>query len=668
MQMHENAQNWKITAKENRMKFKITKQDLLLASRRMSYASAASLPLSFKLGDRLIHGIPDDFAPKTEQKFIDSNIVETVITGTNAAGLTIRAEILEYRDFPTVEYTVYFTNNGKEDTEVLSEIRAIDADFCGSDPVLHHGTGDNCGIDGYLWFDDAITGEGITINPVDDGTSCNGAYPFFRVIFEDYVLTGAVGWTGTWMASFRKNEMGINLIAGQKYCNFKILPGETMRTPRMCLMITDTNSQLRSMNIWRHFYNKHIMPKQWGQNIPPKACMHVFNYKAPEFTGATEDSQIYGLNQYIKKGTKPDLWWFDAGFYKCDGDWPKIGTWKEDTTRFPNGLAPVGEECAKNNIDLMVWFEPERVTAGSEIETEHPEFLLRAKNDDGNYDYNSLFNLGDPKALAWMIDRIDTLIKKWHITCYRQDFNFAPFRYWRQNEAEDRLGALENLSIQGYYKYWDTLLLRNPGLFLDSCASGGRRNDLETLRRSVPFQYTDFGLGDHKIKQKQHQQLFQWAPYFRAHTFAWDNNNIVDDVAFFNAFAPAVTYTANVWDDESQFEVGRKMLPIWRRAAELELTGEFYPQMESTRSDKDFYCVHFYDQDKKEGFVLFIRNRECEQESFTAKLALCPKCEYIVENPLTGETYVKSGAELQEFTQSLDQRQGAVWFFKKVVK
>ena len=72
---------------------------------------------------------------------------------------------------------------------------------------------------------------------------------------------------------------------------------------------------------------------------------------------------------------------------------------------------------------------------------------------------------------------------------------------WIRNEAEDRIGAIENLHVQGYLKFWDELILRNPGLWIDSCASGGRRNDLETMRRAVPLHYTDMGYGEHQLSR-----------------------------------------------------------------------------------------------------------------------------------------------------------------------
>ena len=39
---------------------------------------------------------------------------------------------------------------------------------------------------------------------------------------------------------------------------------------------------------------------------------------------------------------------------------------------------------------------------------------------------------------------------------------------------------------------WDELRRRHPGLWIDNCASGGRRIDLETLTRSLPLWPSDF--------------------------------------------------------------------------------------------------------------------------------------------------------------------------------
>lgn len=70
-----------------------------------------------------------------------------------------------------------------------------------------------------------------------------------------------------------------------------------------------------------------------------------------------------------------------------------------------------------------------------------------------------------------------------------------PAPVWAECDAaagDDRKGFTENQYVSGYLTLWDELIERYPDMMIDSCASGGGRNDLETLRRSVPLHCSDF--------------------------------------------------------------------------------------------------------------------------------------------------------------------------------
>ena len=83
------------------------------------------------------------------------NIVQYVIEGCNDEGLQIRAEYLEYRDFPVTEWVVYFTNLGEKTTSILSDV-CVGGDLLCPSPVLEHGNGDTFYPDGYQFFKDAV--------------------------------------------------------------------------------------------------------------------------------------------------------------------------------------------------------------------------------------------------------------------------------------------------------------------------------------------------------------------------------------------------------------------------------------------------------------------------------------------------------------------------------
>ena len=51
--------------------------------------------------------------------------------------------------------------------------------------------------------------------------------------------------------------------------------------------------------------------------------------------------------------------------------------------------------------------------------------------------------------------------------------------------TQDRQGITEIRYVEGMYTFLDELQQRHPDLIIDNCASGGRRLDLEMIRRSV---------------------------------------------------------------------------------------------------------------------------------------------------------------------------------------
>lgn len=640
---------------------------MALQSNLFPFKKPESCPISFYIDGIPYRGIPESFHPKVKRTQIDASVILYTVTGRHASGLLIRLEAMIYRDFSVTDWIAYFENDTDHASPIVSDIKIINGTIHGNNCILEHNNGDTCTPDGYTITETGMeNGASVSLSPFG-GTSCCGAGPYMRLSFDSFGVNLAIGFTAGWQADFRGERDGVSLSVGQRRCHMSILPGEVIRTPRVTMQAYAGNT-VRGRNAWRQFYFAHILPKENGSPLPPKLCMHVFCDGGPEFTGTTTEHQIKGLHQYIARGMKPDIWWIDAGWYPCNGEWPHTGTWEADLNRFPGTLSEIGQACDDRDVQLLLWFEPERVQKNTWIYDHHPEWLFT------NDSVNALFNLGNPAACDWLIDHVDHLIKSFHVRIYRQDFNFSPAEYWEQYEAEDRIGALENLHVQGYLRYWDTLLDRNPGLWIDSCASGGRRNDLDTMRRAVPLHYTDVGYGNHPIKHKQHRLMFEWIPYFRAHNMSWDDENgmyinnasrLVDRFAFHCALAPALTNMTTYDAPEEEYETASVMLPIWRRAAELELRADYYPLTACNADPTQYYAMQFDDPDAGDGFVQIIRYAKTEEEPFLLHMVTHdPDAVYFFENMETGDMMQLTGAQLEEgIPLSLEKRSGAVWFY-----
>lgn len=638
-------------------------------------SSPDSIPMAFTYSGQDIAGLPREWNPVSARRRVDANIVETIHTATDpVTGLNLRVEVTEYSDFPVVEWVAWLTNTGAGSTPLISNVRALDATFAGTDPVLTHCNGDFCNIDGYKPTRTPIAkGDTLTQAPTG-GRSCDRAYPYYRLQFADAGLTLAIGWPAQWSGTFTGTSDGVAISAGQERLSAKLKPGESIRTPRITLLAHE-GDEARGVNVWRRWYRAHILPRVDGQPLAP-TLQSAATDEGEEFTGATAQNQLRYQAMMVEKGFDLDVWWIDAGWYPCrneDGDrrWVRTGTWRPDPERFPNGLAKIGVQATQLGMRFLLWFEPERVTPGSELYETRPEWLLRRDKPDTN----TLLNLGNPECRQWLTDNVCDLIRESGIGVYRQDFNFEPLEFWRDNDADDRQGMNENLHVQGYLKYWDDLLERNPGLWIDSCASGGRRNDLETMRRSVPLHYTDHGYGDHPTKLAFHHTLFSWIPYFREMTVSWDQyakdhpeTAHMDSFSFHCAMAPMLGLIIDIKRDTAELAEARMMVDVWRKAVPYIAEGDYYPLTPFSREPDCWVALQFARPEHGDGVVQAIRLPDAPQDTFTAQLAgIDVAAAYDFENPETGERVTRAGSELARdgFVISGPRRSGAVWLYQR---
>ena len=652
---------------------KHTQKDMALLAYLQDHHDPAAVPFSYTLDGTTYHGFPDAFCPRVEFERIDSRITRYRITAHTPCGLLLTADHYVYRDFAVSEWVMSIQNLSDQSSSTISDWRFC-TDFPASSAQLYHGNGDTCAPNGYAWQIDTLKAQPLHIQPCGDGTSCNGAFPYMRLLFGTWGINLAIGWSGNWSADFALQDDRVQFSAGQAVFSAYLKPGECVRTPRITLQAF-AGADVRGINLWREFYFAHILPRQKdGKPLSPRLFVHTWMIDGKsEFSGTTEQNQIDAINTYLQKGFEPDAWWIDAGWYPCNYDWViGVGNWHLNKDNYPRGLAPVSDHLHKHGMELLLWFEPERVYRDSTLWREHPEFLLFFRGDNEFLQNNALFNLADPVACDWLIDKIDGLIKEYGVDIYRQDFNFSPIPYWQQHTEPGREGILENLHIQGYYRYWDTLLARNPGLWIDSCASGGRRNDLETMRRAVPLHYTDVGYGHHPIKQVQHRQMFEWIPYFRAHNYNWCNpdgnydggKHRIDDFAYHNAMTPALTDMTEYYDDEALFAQGIKWHKIWRKAANFMLNADYFPLTEC-HTTPDGWCGLQFDKDGT-GYVQVMRNVQAPQETLTLWPFVHDQAKtYTFTEAISGEIRTVTGADLCEngMTFAIPPKQGQLWFY-----
>ncbi|MCL5099026.1 MAG: alpha-galactosidase [Candidatus Omnitrophica bacterium] len=534
---------------------------------------------------------------RTTQKLDDQRTQHTLSWTDPKTGLNLRCVVVEYNDFPTVEWTLYFKNTGEADTPILEKVQALDMRLERGEKgefILYHNVGSPCAPNDYAPLETTLGPKAAKRISAAGGRPTNSDLSYFNVGWSGQGVIVVVGWPGQWTSEFARDDgKGLHITAGQELTHFKLLPGEQVRTPLMVLQFW-TGDHIRAQNIWRRWMLAHNVPRPGGK-LPEPELFGCSAHYTGEMTLGTEENQIQWIDRYLEEKVKIGHYWMDAGWYVNKGGWPNTGTWEVDLKRFPHGLRAICDHAHANGIKTIVWFEPERVTAGTWLTENHPEWILGGKN-------GGLLNLGNTEARQWLTDHIDKLLTDQGIDLYREDFNMDPLGYWRANDAPDRQGITEIHDVEGHLAYWDELLRRHPDMFIDSCASGGRRNDLESMRRAIPLWRTDYRC--EPVGTECHTYgISSWIPL--SGTGAAD----VDSFIFRSNMVP---FTNCLWDMRNRqldYDLMRRLTGEFAMIAHYWL-GDYYPLTRYT-TDRDAWMAWQFDvPEKGEGMVQAFRRPE----------------------------------------------------------
>ncbi|MHB1457021.1 MAG: NPCBM/NEW2 domain-containing protein [Armatimonadota bacterium] len=572
-------------------------------------------------------------------------------------GLKVSSEIKLYKDYRAVEWVTRLSNTGSKDTPILGAIRPLDLKaLIPSDgkAVFHynkaHGTPPTYYI--YEPIDETLlAGDSVNL-PGDLTTASQKFLPYFNLELPDGGICGGIGWTGQWEMDVRREGRQVRLKIGQQHTRLLLHPGESIRTPRILLMSWQGGDRMVGHNEWRRLLLDHYVPHANGQIMTP--LMSQTNWFILNAGGeTTEQTELAMISKMPAMGL--EVYWLDAGWYGNGGDWgQEVGNWFPRKDHFPNGLRPVSDAAHKAGVKSMVWFEPERVTAISQIAKEHPEWVLPKQSVSPG----GLFNLGDPKARVWMTNLLSNSISDYGVDIYRQDRNIQPLGFWRGNDAPDRQGITEIQHVEALYTMWDELLRRHPGLMIDNANWINTGPDLETMMRSIGSWTCSENYQDLTRQQLHIGSLSLYVPLQSTGVFSSDPYAIRS----ISRFGSLVCFdTGN--------SSGAQLEEMWRASDEVKMLrplylGEYHPLTEMDANDENWCAWQFYRPDLGEGFAMFFRRPKCLTASLDVELkGLDASARYKVDFRETydiRETKEMSGRELSKLRVNLNTQPSSI--------
>jgi alpha-galactosidase len=600
-------------------------------------ADSTDPPFSFKLGGKSSTAFLSTWRVERQQHQLDAHRTQYSFSYGDPSSLTVRGEAIAYEDFPSVEWTLYFKNNSASPSEMIEEIRPLDTEFeRGSEAriAVHHSKGSMAMATDFQPLVDSLAIGGTQHFSSKGGRPSDGDMPYFNIAWLRRGIIAALGWPGQWDLTISRDQpQSVRFAGGQSSTHFRLMPGEEVRTPLAVIQFW-AGDWIDGQNIWRQWMIRHNLPRPGG-NLPSPQVSASSAHFTIEMQEANEENQMKFLSGMLNQGVPIDHWWMDAGWYPYQKNWSKVGTWEVDRARFPHGLKPITDLGHEHGVKSILWFEPERVTEGTWLATHHPEWLVGPPGRD------KLLFLGNKDAWNWLVDRISDLISAQGIDVYRQDFNFEPLSRWQANDAPDRQGISEIQHVEGYLAFFDELRKRFPKLMIDTCASGGRRLDLETLRRAVPLWRSDYPFGATPM-QMQTFGLALWIPYFGT------SAGSVDPYTFRSEITPAIGIgpDPNVQGDVLKRQL--KLISQWHQVAGF-YYGDFLPLTEYSDDESTWMAWQWAGTDERAGIVQAFRRDKSAFDSAAFRLRhLRENANYTVEDMDSHQELHFSGKDLVE--------------------
>ncbi|MCL2814061.1 MAG: alpha-galactosidase [Oscillospiraceae bacterium] len=565
-------------------------------------------------------------------------------------GLVINAELTAYESCPAFDLKITLENTGQTNTKMIDVFSTLY--FTVGSPVKSGGYAVHKAMGGLSTPEDFVQGDAMVYDEENfiietaGGRSSNRDLPFFQIDTGRGKIIAAVGWTGQWKCELKNRNGELTLAAGMPRSHFVVYPGEKLVLGSMVALFWEGDPD-EANNAFRQLLLERYIPTLPNRGKEPYIfCNTCFTRGGGWLNECDEQNQISLINALEPLDCESVI--TDAGWFT--GGWPfGAGNWDADPLKYPGGIKPVADAAKSHNMKYGLWFELERAVAQTELAKKHIGWLLRTAAGEPRENENMLLNLGIPEAADYIYAILEDKITNDGIECYRQDFNMDPLVYWDTNDTPDRVGVTEIKYINGLYAYLDRIRKNHPGIFLDGCSSGGRRIDIEMLKRFHTHQKTDLWF-DSAVDQNSLFSLSHYIPNaaFTAHI------NRYDDYSF-NSVMAATLCLGWIADSEEQFmgngvfEPGRAVELIERyKTARPYLNRSFYPLTAPDSKPGAAIAFEFFDKEKDSGVIfVFARERSAKEKMTISPKALKDNSNYILTDLATHEKKTVSGKTLK---------------------
>ena len=266
---------------------------------------------------------------------LDDQRTEHTLTWTDPeTGLEVRCVAIEYHDFPTVEWTLYFKNTGSDGYADPADVQAIDTSLRaaagrGPRPIRLARANSSCTITSGARARRTTTsrlGRALPRRRDEADRHLRRPADEQRLAVFQRRLAGrrrhrrvSAGRASGRPTSRRDAADGLRVRAGQELTHFKL---HARRGSPHAAGGRSSSGRATGSRVAERLAPLDAgpqLPRPGGKPLPPVLLAAAARTSSGEMIDANEENQMLFIDRYLEERLTIDYWWMDAGWYPCDG-------------------------------------------------------------------------------------------------------------------------------------------------------------------------------------------------------------------------------------------------------------------------------------------------------------------------------------------------------------
>ena len=397
------------------------------------------------------------------------------------------------------------------------------------------------------------------------------------------------------------------VVTGINSFNFgwQLLPGAAFETPEVVSVYSATGLNTMSQTYHDLFNQRLVRGKYQLQERPTL----INNWEATYFN--FNDEKIYGIVDQAK-ALGIEMFVLDDGWFGVrDDDNRSLGDWFEYEGKLAKGLAGLADYVHQQGMKFGLWFEPEMISANSELYRQHPEWVLATPNRGKSVSRNQYvldFSRADVREniyqqMTAILDRVPIDYIKW-------DMNRNMTEVYSLLLDPAMQGEVSHRYMLGLYEFLEKLTQNYPEILFESCSGGGGRFDAGFLHYMPQAWTSDNTDAISRLKIQHGTSMVYPISSMGAHVSAVPNHQtnrqtslaIRGNVAMSGVFGYELDLTQLTADEKAEI---KEQVQFYKQHRQLLQFGTFI-RLQSPYESNDVAWM-FVSKDQKEAMAFYFR-------------------------------------------------------------